>query len=429
MKARRWVAAALLLSGLVACRPPEYTITAEGVAAQVEELRAGAGRATVAALAFRRLGLATFGGDSDFEQVFTVTARRAGEVSVILDGVTVPAERVAASLSSEYIRWTDQDSISVVRVGPERDPMNAWLIWRGAAGKILFLVDAQHVDRFNDVARRMAEPVTGLEVVDGHDMVAVLSSATPRAFRVEGSAHSEVREMANVVGLLPGKRPNEMIVFSASRDHVSGTSAVLELARYYARRDRPERTLVFVLYAERTSAPALFDVSGPPENYGPPDDFGALHFSLSVDPTHVIALLHVDRIGEPADYREAMEAGTKGGNERSLAAATWVTGYDRSTLLELMQAARGDSLQPAFGPDPYPWFNLFELLSNAPMAERGVVAHAVGTSPVEETGTWFPDVNAPELLDPAHMAGVIRALTAGIRPVVEGEATPIRLDR
>ncbi len=434
---------------VAACNEDAYDVTPESIAARVAELGAG----EELALTFEHLGLATFGGDDDFEQEFTVTARRVEDIRVVLGGEVVPEARVAASLTSKRIQWTDQDSVSVVSVGPGSDPMNAWLIWRGATGKILFLVDARHGDRFHDIARRMGEPVTGLQVPEGQDMVAVLApeglnvpgrGGVVPSFRVEGSTRTETREMVNVVGLLPGRRANEMVVFSASRDHVSGTAAVLELARYYARRDRPERTLVFVIYAERTSEPESSDVFspqedlgpsgdlGPPGQFGPPEDFGARHFTFSIDPEHVVALVHVDRIGERAkgesseDRSEgandsANDSGEEGGNESEMPAAAWITGYDRSTLSEI--------LQPAFAPDPYPWFNLFELLGNAPMAARGVVAHAVGTSPVVETGTWYPDVNAPERLDPSHMARVIQAIATSMRPVVEAEATPERLDR
>ncbi len=425
-----------------ACGTAAYDVTPASVSARMAELSAtrsqaiADGRLNVAARTFQGLGLATFGGDEDFLQEFTVFARQTHALSVALGGVAIPEVRMAASLSSERISWTDQDSVSVVGVGPGSDPMKTWLIWRGATGKIMLLVDRALGDRFSDVARRVSEPVTELALEEGRDMVVVLApegvDVSGRGgggvppFRVQGSTRVDTYPMANVVGLLPGRRADEIVVFSASRSHVSGTATVLELARYFASRSTPERTLVFVVYAERftvapnavlTGADARPTTNQALEPLGPPADFGAAHFALSVDPEKVVALVHVDRVGE----------GAEGGTADDGAATAWITGFDHSTLGTILQTAQAVP-DAHFGPDPYPWFNLFELLGNAPMAARGVPAHAIGTSPVAETDTWFPDVNAPERLDSAHMARVIRALAVGMLPIVSGEATPTRLE-
>ena len=73
--------------------------------------------------------------------------------------------------------------------------------------------------------------------------------------------------LMNVVGMIPGRRSEEFVLFSAHYDHIgirpsvngdsianganddaSGTTAVVTLARYFAQRGTPERTLLFAAF-------------------------------------------------------------------------------------------------------------------------------------------------------------------------------------
>jgi Zn-dependent M28 family amino/carboxypeptidase len=112
----------------------------------------------------------------------------------------------------------------------------------------------------------------------GHDLDELKQRASQRGFRgielglgASGAVRNAIRrgESANVVGLLRGaKRPGEYIVYMAHWDHLgramsvagaggdvifngavdnaTGTAGLLELAAAFARRPRPERSVVFV---------------------------------------------------------------------------------------------------------------------------------------------------------------------------------------
>src|SRR5690606_5205257 len=75
-------------------------------------------------------------------------------------------------------------------------------------------------------------------------------------------------DLNNIVGIIPGKsRKDEFIIFSAHYDHIgiiptlskdsiangaddnaSGVAAIIELAKYYAKENDNERTLIFAAF-------------------------------------------------------------------------------------------------------------------------------------------------------------------------------------
>src|SRR5258708_32662839 len=111
--------------------------------------------------------------------------------------------------------------------------------------------------------------------------------------------------MANVVGVLEGKtRKEEMVVFGCHYDHIgirpkvdgdsiangadddaSGTTAVIELARYYKKMKNNIRTLVFVAFTAE-------EVGG----------FGSQYFSQQLNPDKVVAMFNIEMIGKASKW-------------------------------------------------------------------------------------------------------------------------------
>ena len=141
-------------------------------------------------------------------------------------------------------------------------------------------------------------------------------------YALEALAVKTENSLTNVVGSLPGKRPDEFVLFSAHYDHIgirravngdsianganddaSGVAAVLSLARYFAAGPTPERTLIFAAFTAE-------------ERGG----YGSRYFSQSVNPDEIIAMFNIEMIGKPA---------TEGPN------TAWITGWDKSDFGEL----------------------------------------------------------------------------------------------
>ena len=219
---------------------------------------------------------------------------------------------------------------------------------------------------------------------------------------------------ANVVGVISGRRRHEMVLFSAHYDHVgvgqgvdgdsvfngandnaSGTTAVIELARYFKAKGRPERTLVFAAFTAEEAG-----------------GFGSRYFSQQLDPGRIVAMFNIEMIGKPS---------AQGPNH------AWITGFERSSLGTILQEAVAGT-EFAFDPDPYPQENLFYRSDNATLARLGVPAHSFSTTPIDVDHDYHQVSDEVGTLDLDHMTNTIRAIARGAAPIIAGSATPTRVD-
>ena len=228
------------------------------------------------------------------------------------------------------------------------------------------------------------------------------------------SATVSEEPLMNVVGMIPGRRSDEFVLFSAHYDHIgirppvsgdsiangandnaSGTTAVVTLARYFAQRGTPERTLLFAAFTAE-------EVGG----------YGSRYFSTQLDPDQVVAMFNIEMIGKP---------GVEGPN------TAWLTGFERSTLGELLQEAVAGT-EYSFYPDPYAEQNLFYRSDNAMLARLGVPAHSISTTPIDVDRDYHQVSDHVETLDMVHLTNTIRAIARGAERIVAGDATPTRVD-
>jgi Zn-dependent M28 family amino/carboxypeptidase len=282
-------------------------------------------------------------------------------------------------------------------------------------GNVLVLVNTKHRQAFEQVRGYLSGPARGVERNARRARVLVLTSDTAaRSFQVDATARVEPVPAANVVGLIPGRRPDQMVVFSAHYDHLgvqrpvegdsianganddaSGTTAVIELARYFKARGTPERTLVFVAFTAEEAG-----------------GFGSQYFSRQLVPDRIVAMFNIEMIGKPA---------------ASGLHHAWITGFERSSLGTIMQdAVRGTD--DVFEPDPYPQENLFYRSDNATLARLGVPAHTISTTPIDVDQDYHRVSDEVRTLDLDHLTSTIRAIAAGAATVVSGAATPTRVD-
>jgi hypothetical protein len=189
----------------------------------------------------------------------------------------------------------------------------------------------------------------------------------PVAKYMASFAHVPRTETWNVVAVLRGTAPatpGEAILLTAHLDHLgvgapkngdtiyngadddaSGTTAVLELARVYARGARPRRTIVFALFGSE-------ELGG----YG--NRYFLDHPPVPLD--HIVANLEFEMIGrrDPARPGDGL----------------WLTGFERSDLGPEL-AAHGAALVA----DPHPEQKFFQRSDNYSLARRGIVAQTVSS--------------------------------------------------
>jgi Zn-dependent M28 family amino/carboxypeptidase len=216
----------------------------------------------------------------------------------------------------------------------------------------------------------------------------------------------------NVVGILPGGDAalrGEAILVSAHYDHLgvgapvggdsiyngadddaSGTATVMLVARVLAAGPRPRRTVVFL--------------ASTGEEVGLTGTLWYIrHPAWPLDRT--VANLETEMIGRP----DSLAGG---------AGRAWLTGYDRSTMGDMLRAA-GIPLVA----DPRPAERFFERSDNIAFAWLGIPAHTLSTFNLHaDYHTPSDDVSR---IDAEHMARVVAEAARAVRMLADAPRPPV----
>jgi len=312
------------------------------------------------------------------------------------------------------LNWDGTAEVTVERVSAEDELFTVFSRLRRVQGNTLVLVDEVHSESFGQIARFLNRPRNVTTLGRQNAVWIVTADTEARDLEVSATTTIESRPLANVVGVIPGRRADEIVLFSAHYDHIgirpavdgdsianganddaSGTTAVIALARYFKALGRPERTLVFAAFTGEESG-----------------GFGSTHFSQQLDPDRIVAMFNIEMIGKPA---------TDGPN------TAWITGFERSTFGEILQRAV-EGTQYRFYADPYPDQNLFYRSDNATLARLGVPAHSISTTPIDVDPDYHQVTDHVETLDLDHLTNTIIAIAAAARTIISGDETPTRVD-
>ena len=224
-------------------------------------------------------------------------------------------------------------------------------------------------------------------------------------------------KMTNIVGTLKGKtKPDEMVIFSGHYDHLgiqnvaidgdsiangadddaSGTTAVIELARYYKKTKNNNRTIVFVAFTAE-------EIGG----------YGSQYFSQQLDPDKVIAMFNIEMIGKASRWGEN---------------SAFMTGIERSDLGAIIEKNLKNTPFKIY-PDPYPEQDLFYRSDNATLARLGVPAHSFSTDQIDSDKLYHTVNDETESLDVKNITATIRAIALGAESIISGKDTPTRIDK
>ena len=273
---------------------------------------------------------------------------------------------------------------------------------------LLIWTDKKQADGNSFLPEEVKTPVGGLT----RDILLVYADSGPVSLLLLGNRSFYSMVEYNVVGILPGKtKPNEVIIFSAHYDHMgeysfgkdrilnganddaSGTTAVLALANYFSKRNDNERTIMFCVFAG--------------EEMGL---LGSGDFVPYIDPAKVIAGINIEMIGIP-------EFG-KG--------KVFITGERYSSLPEILSKGlkrSGISVRP----DPDEKKNLFLRSDNYPFNLQGVPFHTIMASD-DDDECYHQPCDEVNRIDIANMTRIIKAIAASSVLLINGQATPTRID-
>ncbi|NND16177.1 MAG: M28 family peptidase [Eudoraea sp.] len=211
----------------------------------------------------------------------------------------------------------------------------------------------------------------------------------------------------NVVGWIPGNDPDlkdEFIVIGAHYDHIgivnstngdaiangandnaSGTSTVLELARYFGNAKNNKRSLIFALFSA--------------EERGL---MGSWHLARKLKEANLdlYTMINFEMTGVPMIGKEYF---------------MYITGYDKSNLAEVSNSHAGENLIGLLPTAEE--MNLFQRSDNYPFHDVfGVPSHTYCTFDFTNFDHYHGVDDEPQIMDFTHMADVVNRII----PVIEG---------
>ena len=213
----------------------------------------------------------------------------------------------------------------------------------------------------------------------------------------------------NVIGVLPGSDPvlrDQVVVIGAHYDHLgigapvngdsiyngadddaSGVTTVISVARALNQGPPPKRTIVFM--ATTGEEQGILGTR-----------WYVRHPVLPIE--KMVADMEVEMIGRP----DSMAGG---------AGKAWLTGYDRSTMGEMLKAAGIPIVA-----DPYPQHRFFERSDNIVFARMGIPAHTLSSFNLH--ADYHRPSDDVDKIDFAHMTAVINAAVKAARILSDGPA-------
>lgn len=362
---------------------------------------------------FTQIGLSNFGELDNYMQDFNMNKYAIQQFGISLNGTELPADHYFGFIYSESLNWTPE-TVDVTGISADenfRDRLNE--LTSGSENMLIF-VDEQHSEIFSRYQAYFSQQNS--RSMEGENEASFIFVLAPPSNEFNISVQAELiqNKLTNVVGTIEGKRPDELVLFSAHYDHIgiqaraegdsiangandnaSGVTAVIELARYFERMPQPERTLVFVGFTAE-------EMGG----------YGSQYFSNQLDPDNIVAMFNIEMVGKPA---------VSGPN------TAWITGYERSTFGELLSKSAEGSIYE-FYPDPYPDQNLFYRSDNATLARLGVPAHTISTTPIDVDPDYHQVSDEFDTIDISHLTNTIKAIARAAEGIVSGEDTPTRVD-
>jgi hypothetical protein len=356
---------------------------------------------------FEKAGLQKTNGS--YLQSFPMFKSQLSSISATIDDKNLDSKQVAIISKEASIQLDEKSGFEVASIKEgENFGQNAYRIMSAKKPTIAFLHEsfAKYIPRLSGRGPLKESQPT---------IIFVISNSIPATFKVTANLKVETLSLSNVVGILPGKsRSNEYVIFSGHYDHLgigkpvegdsiynganddaAGTTAVMMLAKYYAKKRDNERTLIFAAFTAEESG-----------------GFGSQYFSKQFNPDQVMAMFNLEMIGTESKW---------GKN------SAYITGYEKSSMGEILkQNLVGSPF--TFYPDPYTDQNLFYRSDNATLAELGVPAHTISTSKMDSEPNYHKASDEVQTLDLDNMTEIIKAIAKSATTIISGKDTPSRVD-
>lgn len=361
---------------------------------------------------FKFAGLKYFGDLKSYRQNFDMKTVKPASGSLTINEKMVPRENYVVSSTAESVEMSTLPDVIYIKGDDNFNTKYREIL--NNTEDALVVVDEKFKANFTRLKGFMERGSMTFEVKKSPALVFLLSNEVPQSMVLKHKNTITSLPMFNVVGVLPGKsRPNEYVVFSGHYDHLgilkavgkdsiangadddaSGTTAVIELAKHFAKENNNERTLVFVAFTAE-------EIGG----------YGSQYFSKQLNPAQTVAMFNIEMIGKESKF---------GLNN------AFITGYERSDFGKILQKnLEGTSFK--FYPDPYPKENLFFRSDNATLARLGVPAHTISSDQIDTDKLYHSVDDEFESMNIGNITEIIKAIAISSKTIISGKDTPSRV--
>ena len=360
----------------------------------------------------RQAGLQTYANSTSYLQPMQMLQGAITNSDIQIEDELVPASSAICLASNESVSFTEADNYKIIRVHKGDNFRNAIRPLQNAKENMLVLIDTSFSRNF----KILQQTKTTRFPLDYNQVLVLTGKVDATRFHINISQKSDTAKLANVAGLLPGKsRPNEYVIFAGHYDHLgfgrpdstsdslynganddaSGITAMLMLAKYYKALKNNERSILFVAFTAE-------EMGG----------FGSKYFSEHINADSVVAMFNIEMIG--TDSKWGMNS-------------AYITGYEKSDMPKILEKNLAGS-PFKFYPDPYTEQQLFYRSDNASLARKGVPAHTISTSKMDNEPHYHKPGDEIKTLDMKNMTEIIKAIALSAQSIINATDTPTRID-
>lgn len=360
---------------------------------------------------FKAAGLKTWNGGNSYRQEFAMVSPKQTSLVAKFDNQEADAQKIVVVTCQPDFNISQSSGYETAVMEKGGNLFQQAAGFAGQQKNLLVLVDTSYAKNFP----RLTFLKRSLFRTD-KNVVFILGTELPKLFNIQAKHDVTEQKLANVVGIIPGKkRKGEYVIFSGHYDHIgvgkpvngdsiynganddaAGITAVILLAKYFAAIKDNERTLVFAAFTAEESG-----------------GYGSQYFSKQFAPDKVMAMFNIEMIGTESKW---------GKN------TAFITGYEKTDMGAILQKnLKGTEF--TFHPDPYPDQQLFYRSDNATLARLGVPAHTISTAKMDSEPHYHKASDHVETLDLDNMTMIIRSIALSSRSIVAGKETPARVKK
>jgi hypothetical protein len=250
---------------------------------------------------FKNIGLKPLKGLQGYRQPFDKEKVWPEQLQVVVDGVTIPQQNSLIISDEASIDIANSTAIRILPYdtaakGPQHFYSKIGSFLRDTTSALM-VVAPEYQEGFDGLKQYYSGRFTNKRK---YTKTFVIGPTTATTYSIKAKQRLERIVMANVVGVLEGKgKLDEMVVFSGHYDHIgilatvngdsiangadddaSGTTAVIELARYFKKLKDNNRTIIFVAFTAE-------EIGG----------YGSKYFSEQINAEKVVAMFNIEMIG------------------------------------------------------------------------------------------------------------------------------------